>query len=226
MSWLSPYILKTGDRRISLSFYSDEDKMTVGNSATVCVLPEPFVRYVFYIFLPYLILVFALGYVFKSRFGKDYRLVLYNVAQDGEKLSFTVSEKLNPKKIGFRSFVPYIRNKTYVGGIKVAAYGVFRKRFYIRSARGLLSFAIFDIAEIERGDLTLPETRKKGLKKSHIVFSAGEAVLLKTRDGFVCVAARKRKDRKQENTAEKNISSEISDSIAVSRGMRTEDEER
>ncbi len=197
---LSPFFLKTGDCRVRLTFYSSEDNMTVGNSATVCVLPEPFGRYVFYVFLPFLVLFIALGYVFKSRFGKKYRLLAFDVTEIDGKLSFSRKEKKNPAKVGFRSFVPYIRNKAYVGGVKVAAYGVFRKKFYIRSTNKLLSFSVLPLTEIENNGLTLPETRKKGAKKSHIIFSAGEAVLLKTSDGFVCVAAKEVRPKRSENS--------------------------
>lgn len=205
---LSPFFLKTGDCRVRLTFYSSEDNMTVGNSATVCVLPEPFGRYVFYVFLPFLILAFALGYVFKSRFGGDYRLTLYNVTELDGNLSFAPSDRKYPRKTGFRSFLPYIRCKTYIGGVKVAAYGVFRKRFYIRSTRRLLSFAVFDAAELERADFILPQTRKKGLKKSHIIFSAGEAVLLKTSNGLVCIGSEKTRPKKTADSADEMPSSE------------------
>ena len=56
------------------------------------------------------------------------------------------------------------------------------------------------LTEIENNGLTLPETRKKGAKKSHIIFSAGEAVLLKTSDGFVCVAAKEVRPKRNENS--------------------------
>ena len=56
------------------------------------------------------------------------------------------------------------------------------------------------LTEIENNGLTLSETRKKGSKKSHIVFSAGEAVVLKTSDGFVCVAAKEARSKKNESS--------------------------
>lgn len=210
---LSPYLLKTGDVRVRLAFRSDEDNALVGNTATVCVLPEPFGRYVFYIFLPFLILFVALGYVFKSRFKKNVRLVAFDVTETDGKLGFERKETKNPSKISFRSFVPYIRNKATVGGVKVSALGVFRKRFYIRSTKKLLSFAVINAFEPENG-AELPKASEKRSKKSHIIFSSGEAVLLKTTSGFVCIAAEsspksERRDKLSEKSRQGHENSEI-----------------
>lgn len=198
--WLSVYTLKTGDRTVKLTFYSEKDNVLIGNSATVCIMPEPFGRYVLFTFIPFILLAVALGYVFKSRFTRNYLLLSFDVTESDGRLEFKPNEKRRLGKVGFRSFIPYVRNKTRIGGIKVAACGVFRKRFYIRSAPNLLSFAKFALSDIRSGDIMLPEARKKG-RRSHVIFSAGEAVLLKTRDGFVCVAAQKKK--RKAHTAEK-----------------------